>query len=308
MRYARCALDGREFFALVEGDEVVEISRRAAGESARPRGAGIRSLPSFCCRRCSAGTFYAAGFNYKAHNRHHEELGYDPVKVGPHPEVGYRAQSALAGHGRDRQAGRRRGPVRDRSRGRRGDRPHPQARDPRRGAGPPCSAGPSATTSAPATGSTPTARSGAARTADTFKPMGPWIETDVDPLRVHDDRASQRGRGRDVRDRRHDLRPVRLHRRDDEVHHPPPRRRALDGRRRQHLQMDAGDVIDIEISGIGTLTNPVVGEAADSTRKDDAMSITETTEGPRTSRRASAFPSPSSTTRAAASSPSTSTT
>ncbi len=106
MLLARCELDARRFAAIVEGDEVVELDVAPsatwfldaldAGSSAHGRRHTVdevRFLPPVV-----PPTFYAAGFNYQAHVEHNSDLGYAPVQVGPRPEVGYRAQSALVGH------------------------------------------------------------------------------------------------------------------------------------------------------------------------------------------------------------------
>lgn len=260
MRYARVACDDREFFAIVEPDEVVEIS--AAPWLPHERGAqhplsAVTFLPPVI-----PPTFYAAGFNYKAHNRHHEDLGYDPVKVGPHPEVGYRAQSALVGHGAgiikpsevegrfETEAelvaviGRTlKHATRDQAK---------------------------AAIFGWTIGNDVSARDWQhadrtfyrAKNADTFKPMGPWIETEVDALAAT---TTVRRNGEiDARFATGDMiydpydfivemtKYITLHPGDVLW-------MGADG----NTPMDTGDVIEIEISGIGTLTNPVVGEAAD---------------------------------------------
>lgn len=98
MRFGRFAASGRSFFGRVDGDYVVELGGAPWTASARPRQThpldGLRFLPPVI-----PPTFYAAGFNYAGHNVHHAELGHAPVAVGERPEVGYRANSALIGHG-----------------------------------------------------------------------------------------------------------------------------------------------------------------------------------------------------------------
>jgi len=257
MRYARCALDGHEFFAVVEGDEVVELDGAPWG----PHERGLRHplssvvlLPPVMPR-----TFYAAGFNYKAHNRHHEELGYDPIKVGPHPEVGYRAQSALVGHEADivkpadvegrfeteaevvAVIGRTlRHATRDEAK---------------------------AAVFGWTIGNDVSAREWQhadrtfwrAKNADTFKPMGPWIETDVDPLQstttVRRNGAvdASFATGDMIFDPYDFLVEMTKY---ITVHPGDVLWMGADG----NTPMDVGDVIDIEISGIGTLTNTVVAD------------------------------------------------
>lgn len=258
MRYARCALDGREFFASVEDHEIVEIS--GAPWHPHERGArhplsAVAFLPPVIPR-----TFYAAGFNYKAHNRHHEELGYDPVKVGPHPEVGYRAQSALVGHGADIV---KPGDVEGRFETEAevvaviGRTLKHATRDEAKRAVFGWTIGNDVSARAWQHADRTFWR---AKNADTFKPMGPWIETDVDPL------------GSTTTVRRNGVVDASFATGDMifdpydfivemtkyiTIHPGDVLWMGADG----NTQMDAGDVIDIEISGIGTLTNRVVAGA-----------------------------------------------
>jgi 2-keto-4-pentenoate hydratase/2-oxohepta-3-ene-1,7-dioic acid hydratase in catechol pathway len=271
MRLARCVHGEREFLGYVEGAEVQEISadpRRvpfdllrenpAAAVDGRPRHplASVTFLPPVV-----PGTFYAAGFNYKAHNRHHEELGYDPVTVGPRPEVGYRAQSALAGHGADivkpsdvegrfeaeaevvAVIGR---PLRHATR--------QEAK---------------AAVFGWTIGNDVSARAWQhsdrtfwrAKNADTFKPMGPWIETDVDPLaatttvRRNGAIDASFATGDMIFDPYDFLVEMTKY---ITVQPGDVLWMGADG----NTPMDVGDIIEIEISGIGTLTNTVVGAAA----------------------------------------------
>lgn len=266
MRYARCAVGEREFYAVVEGDEAVEIS--AAPWLDHERGArhplsSVSWLPPVM-----PPTFYAAGFNYKAHNRHHEELGYDPVKVGDHPEVGYRAQSALTGHGADivKPAG-----VEGRFETeaevvavigttlKHADRDQAKA-----------------AIFGWTIGNDVSARTWQhadrtfyrAKNADTFKPMGPWIETDVDPMgstttvRRNGEVDAAFATGDMIYDPYDFIVEMTKY---ITLHPGDVLWMGADG----NTPMTEGDVIDIEISGIGTLTNTVVGEAAD-TQKGNA--------------------------------------
>ncbi|GAA1940318.1 fumarylacetoacetate hydrolase family protein [Agromyces allii] len=254
MRYARCAVDGREFDAIVEHDEVVELSGSMLGAHERgPRHplASVVLLPPVMPR-----TFYAAGFNYRAHNRHHTDLGYDPIKVGPHPEVGYRAQSALVGDGADIV---RPADVSGRFETEAevvaviGSTLRNATRDD-------AVAGVFGWT----IGNDVSAREWQhadrtlwrAKNADTFKPMGPWIETDVDPLA-----STTTVRRNGVVDAVFATGDMIFDPYDFIVEitkyitmHPGDVLwMGADG----NTAMAPGDVIEIEISGIGTLTNHV---------------------------------------------------
>jgi 2-keto-4-pentenoate hydratase/2-oxohepta-3-ene-1,7-dioic acid hydratase in catechol pathway len=251
--------EARAFFAAVDGDDVVEIS--AAPWAPHERGARHPLSSVTLLSPVMPGTFYAAGFNYKAHNRHHEELGYDPVKVGPRPEVGYRAQSALVGHGADivKPAG---------VEGRFETEAEVVAvigRTLRRATRDEAEAAVFGWT----IGNDVSAREWQhadrtfyrAKNADTFKPMGPWIETDADPLaatttvRRNGAVAATFATGDMIFDPYDFLVEMTKY---ITVHPGDVLWMGADG----NTPMAVGDVIDIEISGIGTLTNRVVGEAA----------------------------------------------
>jgi len=259
MRYARCAIDGREFFAVVEAGDVVELDDAPwlpHEQGPRHPLSSVVLLPPVI-----PGTFYAAGFNYKAHNRHHEELGYDPVKVGPHPEVGYRAQSALVGHG---AAIVKPSDVEGRFETEAevvaviGRTLHHATRDEAKAA-----------VFGWTIGNDVSAREWQhadrtfwrAKNTDTFKPMGPWIETDVDPLA-----SITTVRRNGVVDASFETGDMIFDPYDFlvemtkyiTVHPGDVLWMGADG----NTAMDVGDVIDIEISGIGTLTNTVVAEGA----------------------------------------------
>ncbi len=74
------------------------------------------------------------------------------------------------------------------------------------------------------------------KNTDTFKPMGPWIETDVDldqlvtTVRLNDREVSR------FKTQRHDLRHRALHQHDDSVPHAVAGRCDLDGHRRPHAR------------------------------------------------------------------------
>jgi 2-keto-4-pentenoate hydratase/2-oxohepta-3-ene-1,7-dioic acid hydratase in catechol pathway len=92
-----CRFDdaGRARYGLVEGDVVVPVLGDPFGwhepvfSTPRPVG-DLRLLPPVV-----PGTFFAAGLNYKAHA---ERAGYSHA-VPARPEIGYRANGALTGHG-----------------------------------------------------------------------------------------------------------------------------------------------------------------------------------------------------------------
>ena len=99
-----------------------------------------------------------------------------------------------------------------------------------------------------------------AKNTDTFKPMGPWIETDLD-LDAARTRINLNGR-RVLEFRTNDMifgvidylvaitRYITLH----------PRDILWMGTEGEAENLKPGDVVEIEITGIGTLRNPVTGE------------------------------------------------
>jgi 2-keto-4-pentenoate hydratase/2-oxohepta-3-ene-1,7-dioic acid hydratase in catechol pathway len=88
-------LDGRASHGIVEGDFVEAVAHGPFGTQERlgrrlPVGE-LRLLPPVI-----PGTFFAAGLNYKGHA---ERAAYGGHEVPTRPEIGYRANNALTGHG-----------------------------------------------------------------------------------------------------------------------------------------------------------------------------------------------------------------
>ena len=100
MKWCRFELDARPAYGLVEGAEVAVLSR-APFEGIERTGASyplanIKLLPPVM-----PSNFYAAGLNYAAHiewaNRHHGMS----LKPPPQADIGYRSPNALIGSGSD---------------------------------------------------------------------------------------------------------------------------------------------------------------------------------------------------------------
>jgi 2-keto-4-pentenoate hydratase/2-oxohepta-3-ene-1,7-dioic acid hydratase in catechol pathway len=87
-------LDGRPSHGIVEGDVVAAVAHGPFDRPEKPGRrlpvAGLRLLPPVI-----PGTFFAAGLNYKGHA---ERAAYGGHEVPTRPEIGYRANSALTGH------------------------------------------------------------------------------------------------------------------------------------------------------------------------------------------------------------------
>jgi 2-keto-4-pentenoate hydratase/2-oxohepta-3-ene-1,7-dioic acid hydratase in catechol pathway len=259
----------------VEDDVVLELGGAPWGPHGRYRQthslAAVTFLPPVI-----PPTFYAAGFNYAGHNARNAALGYGTAPVGDRPEVGYRANSALTGHlapivkpdgiegrfeaeaevvaviGRDLKHASRN-----------------EAQDAIFGW---------------TIGNDVSAREWQhadrtfyrAKNADTFKPMGPWIQTDIDPLtstttvRINGAEVASFGTGDMIFDPYDFLVEMTKYitlRPGDVLW------MGAEGA----SQIEVGDTVDIEISGLGILTNPVVADEP----RPDARTATAEYEGAR---------------------------
>ena len=98
MRWSRIHHQGRAVTGIVEDEHLALVEGEMFGEHRRTGErvplAGAEFLPPVI-----PPTFYAVGFNYAAHNAHAAERTATTVALPERPEVGYRAQSALIGHG-----------------------------------------------------------------------------------------------------------------------------------------------------------------------------------------------------------------
>ncbi|MFJ9127198.1 fumarylacetoacetate hydrolase family protein [Streptomyces sp. NPDC102340] len=258
MKYTRVDVDGQAHWGRITEDgttvELLYASPLGTPPSENPvTGAvpvtGARWLPPVI-----PPVFYAVGFNYP---RHIAEHGAQTPKS---PEIGYRANNALTGH---------RSPI---------VKPHevvgrfeaePElvaviGRRLRHASHDEARAGIFGWT----IGNDVSARTWQhedrtfwrAKNSDTFKPMGPWIETGVDALaqtttlRVNGAVRAQFATGDMVFDPYDYI--VAMSRRL--TLHPGD---VLWMGAESTCQLEPGDTVDIEISGIGVLTNPVHEEA-----------------------------------------------
>ncbi|MDH5748450.1 MAG: fumarylacetoacetate hydrolase family protein [Rhodospirillales bacterium] len=100
MRWARIDLEGAPTFGIVEGNEIETVTGTPFGEYAgtgrRLDLGSVTFLPPVF-----PPTFYCVGLNYLDHILEQaKKKGVEP-NVPQQPDVGYRAQSALIGHGAD---------------------------------------------------------------------------------------------------------------------------------------------------------------------------------------------------------------
>ena len=261
MRWARFDDDGTPTYAIVEGDDVLPVSGTPFGAWEKT-GAKRRLERTKLLIPVVPPTFYACGLNYAQHVREVAAKVGLPASLPEKPDVGYRANNALIAHGETivipadatdlvqyeaelvvvigRQA---KGLTRD------------NALD--------CVLGYTI-------GNDVSERSWQksdrtlwrAKNTDTFAPMGPWIETDI----VLDDNLTTtirlNGTQVDAFPTNHMLFGV--------VDFLVAMSRYCTlfpgdvlwmGTEGAQKNMKHGDVCEIEISGIGTLSNPVVKES-----------------------------------------------
>ena len=259
MRWIRYQYGGRVSYGILEDEHVEEISGTPFGEYGRT---GHRFPLSAVQIRVPLEplTFYAAGVNYEEHVREAAALlGREP-DLPQKADVGYRANNALIAHGEPivipKDATER---VQYEGElvvviGRQVKRiSEDEALD--------CILGYSIGNDV----SERTWQAGdrtlwRAKNSDTFKPMGPWIETDVDldslqtTVRVNDNVVSQFPTNNMIFGVAHYIsemtRYMTLY----------PRDMIWMGTDGATENIKAGDTVDVHISGIGTLSNPVISE------------------------------------------------
>ena len=259
MRWLRYEADGKEAYGIIEGDSVVEVKGDPFGGYERTQTRRALDHVKFLVPVIPK-TFYAAGVNYAEHVTQMARKRGEEPKLPPEADVGYRANNALVAHGEPivipRDAtdlvqyegelvaviGKRAKNLTERDAlscvlgwtigndmsertWQRGDRTLWRAKN-----------------------------------TDTFKPMGPWIETDFD---LDGAETIIRVNGR-VADR---------FRTNNMIHGVAK----FISRMSQYLTLVPGDVLwmgtegapenlkhgdlcEIEITGIGTLSNPIVRE------------------------------------------------
>lgn len=258
MRYCRISVGGRPSWGVVDRDviRVLTDSPLSGGCSTKTETAleGAIFLPPII-----PSVFYAVGLNYRGHVEHAFATGYQAAALPDRPEVGYRANNALTGH---------RSPIVKPAgvRGRFEAEPElvavigrtiknasrQEARESILGW---------------TIGNDVSAREWQhadrtfwrSKNADTFKPMGPWIETDVDPMaqtttvRVDGEVRAKFATGAMIFDPFEYIAETTKY----ITMHPGD---VLWMGADATVQLAPGNVVDIEISGIGVLSNPVEAE------------------------------------------------
>ncbi len=254
MRYGRIAVEGEPRWVRVV-DDAVHVLRGSPLEGDPPveqslEREGVAFLPPVV-----PFVFYAVGLNYRDHIEQQRAAGRK-VSVPERPEVGYRANNALIGHGEAIRVppdltgrfeaegevvaviGRE---VRNASRA--------EAQESVFGW---------------TIGNDISAREWQradrsfwrSKNSDTFKPMGPWIETDVDPMaqttfvRVNGETRAEFATGGMVFDPWDFIAEASRY----ITFHPGD---VLWMGADSNCQIGPGDVVDVEVTGVGVLSNPV---------------------------------------------------
>jgi len=98
MKFGRFEQQGRIFFGIVEGDQVVELDGSIFGEyKATSKKHALASLRTLI--PCVPPTFYCAGLNYAAHVEWANKRKGTNTKLPAKADVGYRANNALIASG-----------------------------------------------------------------------------------------------------------------------------------------------------------------------------------------------------------------
>ena len=259
MRFAKVTAKGKTSWGLVEGDRVTEISGEPYGEWTK--GAAKHDLKDVKIEiPLIPRTFYCAGLNYAKHVREAATRRGEVPNIPDRAEIGYRAQSALCAHDEDviipadatgkiHYEGELVAVIGKKAK-------HLSEKDAMS-----CVFGYTI-------GNDVSERTWQkmdrglwrAKNADTFKPMGPWIETDVDLDRME---TAVRVNGKQTIS----------FATNDMVFNIPQFIAAMSryftlmpgdviwmGTDGTSPDIAAGDVVEIDITGIGTLRNRFVAE------------------------------------------------
>ena len=261
MRWIRYEAEGRTSYGIVEGDEIEEVSGSPFGSygrtSARRALDSVRVLVPVVPR-----TFYCAGLNYVDHLKVADPgLGLSVADVPKYPNIGYRANNALIAHGE---------PIvipadateKVQYEGELVVVIGKQVKHVSESEAFSCVLGYTIGNDvSERTWQASDSTMWRSKNTDTFKPMGPWIETDADPttmettVRLNGATVSQFDTNKMVfgiatyiaaMTRYLTLYP------GDVIW------MGTDGATEN---MEGGDMVEVEISGVGTLSNPVVAES-----------------------------------------------
>jgi 2-keto-4-pentenoate hydratase/2-oxohepta-3-ene-1,7-dioic acid hydratase in catechol pathway len=259
MRWIRFSRDGRAAYGIVEGERIVEVAGSPFVEY--ERGATVHALADVKIEvPVVPPTFYCVGRNYAEHIRAvFAARGQEP-DLPSRPNVGYRAVSALIAHGepvvipRDAEIVHYEGElavvIGKKAKG----------LDETEALG--CVLGYTIGNDVSERGwQKADSTLWRAKNADTFKPMGPWIETDVDldkletRVRVNGEETTRFGTNDMIFGVARYISAITQY---ITLYPGDILWMGTDG---SSPELAPGDEVEIEIAGIGTLRNPFVAEA-----------------------------------------------
>lgn len=260
MRWIRYSLNGKTSYGILEGDRILQI-RGSPFETYEMAGVMHRLADVKIELPVVPPTFYAVGFNYTDHIKKVAARTGNPVDLPTQPDVGYRANNGLIAHGetvvipRDAtEAVQYEGELVVVIGKKAKHLSEAEALS--------CVLGYTI-------GNDVSERSWQksdrtlwrAKNTDTFNPMGPWIETDV-KLDELETRVRVNGK-ESIRFRTNDMlfgveRYISTITRYITLYPGDVIWMGTDG---ASPNLKSGDVVDIEITGIGTLSNPFVKES-----------------------------------------------
>jgi 2-keto-4-pentenoate hydratase/2-oxohepta-3-ene-1,7-dioic acid hydratase in catechol pathway len=259
MRWIRYETGGGVHYGIMEGDQIAEADSGPFESFARTGRrfdlTDVRILPPLMPLN-----FYAVGYNYLGHTNEASEFLQRQQRAPTKPDVGYRAASALIAHGENIEipAGSS-GLIQYEGElvaviGRKAKRlSESEALS--------CVFGYTIGNDvSERTWQRADRTMWRAKNSDTFKPMGPWIETEVDLASLT---TRVRLNGRQVSEFKTNNMIFGVARYISEISqyitlHPGDV--LWMGTEAPTLDIKAGDVVEIEIDGIGVLRNPVVAE------------------------------------------------
>jgi len=258
MRYCRVGVDYRRWWGRVEDDQVLLLSGSPLEGRPIETGQVVPVATAEFLPPVVPGVFYAVGLNYAAHIEHAMDMGY-ATGFPERPEVGYRANNALVGH---REAIVKPADFNGRLEAE-GEVVAVIGRALRRASLDEARESVFGWT----IGNDVSAREWQredrtfwrSKNADTFKPMGPWIETDVDPLAqattitVNGVKRAEFATGAMVFDPFEYIAETTKYL---TMHPGDVLWMGADGT----CPIDPGETVEIAVSGIGALSNPVVAE------------------------------------------------
>ena len=256
MRWIRFSQQGRTAYGILEGDRIAEVSGDPSPARSAPR--AVHDLNAVKIEvPVVPPTFYCVGLNYAEHIREVAAKQGIKANLPEQPDVGYRAVNALIAHERAGRhpARRHQGAVRRRAR----RRHRQEGQDLSEAEALSCVLGYTIGNDVSERVWQKSDRTlWRAKNTDTFKPMGPWIETDVD-LDALETRVRVNGK-ETTRFRTNDMlfgvatyistmtRYLTLY----------PGDMIWMGTDGNSPDLKAGDVVEVEITGIGMLRNPFV--------------------------------------------------